>query len=422
MLKKSLLLVAIAMPAAAFGVPKAPCASGSECKKKCDAGAMDACWGLGLLQAEGKEGFVDEQGALKAFKKACDGGFALGCASQATATKDPAASFALAVKACELEAALGCVLVGMKYREGRGAAKDAKKALEFARKGCDGGESMGCIQAGMLMIDAGDAKGAVKLLDGACRSGARDACHNLAILLGAGKDVAKDEAKATALLERACELGIADDCELAARLVVGDKKDDAKANARAEQLTRKACELGSGPACFVASVKAPKEEKAKWAEKACGADIGEGCFKVAIIAEDGGDLERAVEFHDRACRTGWKAGCESATKLIGAGKGKAEVAKAYFDTLLRACEAGQFAGCEMPVAVLRKGHPAIPKDVGRAVKVLEKSCEAKDGASCATLAQMHRGGVDVGKDPAKAGQFERKACAVDGQACAAAKK
>ncbi|HEY3452113.1 MAG TPA: tetratricopeptide repeat protein [Myxococcales bacterium] len=412
-----LLAVAMALPATALAVPKAPCASGSECKKKCDAGALDGCWGLGVMKADGREGFVDEKGALELFKKACDGGFALGCASQASATKDPAASLALARKACDLEAALGCVLLGIKYRDGSGVAKDPKQALAFARKGCDGGETMGCIQAGMLMLDAGDAKGAVKLLDGGCQGGARDACHNLAILFGTGKAVAKDEARAIALLEKACDLGLADDCELAARLVIGDKKGDAQASAKAEQLTRKACELGSGSACYLASVKAPKEEKSRWAEKACAAEIGEGCFKVAIIAEEANDLGRAVDFHDRACRTGWKMGCESATKLIAQGVGKAEIAKPYFETLLKACEAGQFAGCEMPVTVLRKGHPAIPRDVARAVKILEKSCEAKDATSCATLSQMYRGGLDVAKDAARGELYRKKACALDEKAC-----
>ncbi|MGC4114106.1 MAG: tetratricopeptide repeat protein [Myxococcales bacterium] len=418
MLKRAVIVaVALAVPGAALAAPKPGCSGGSDCKKKCDAGALDACWGLGVIKAEGKEGFADEKGALELFKKACDGGFAPGCASQATATRDPAASFALSQKACDLKSAPGCVQVGIKYRDGVGVAKDAKQAMAFAKKGCDGGETAGCIQAGMLLIDAGDAKGAVKLLDAACNGGARDACHNLAILFAGGKSVAKDEARVAAMLEKSCDLGLVDDCELAARFAVEGKKDDPKAQQKSQSLIRKACELGSGPACYMASIKAPDGDKARWAEKACAAELGEGCFKVGILAEEAKDLDRAVDFHDRACRTGWKMGCETATELIGRGAGKAELAKVYFDTLLKACEAGQFAGCEMPVRVLRKGHPAIPKDVPRAVKILEKACEAKEAMSCAYLSQMFSFAVDLPKDEAKGESFRKKACALDEKAC-----
>jgi TPR repeat protein len=89
-------LLAASALAAAFAVPKAPCASGADCHKRCKAGALDACWGLGVIKIEGREGPADEKGALALFKKACDGGFALGCASLSLATDDSAASFALA--------------------------------------------------------------------------------------------------------------------------------------------------------------------------------------------------------------------------------------------------------------------------------------------------------------------------------------
>ncbi|ALM81436.1 hypothetical protein APV63_07450 [Helicobacter pylori] len=85
-------------------------------------------------------------------------------------------------KACELNEALTCTLVGEFYRDGEGVAKDLKKAFEYSAKACE----------------LNDAKG----------------CYALAAFYNEGKGVAKDEKQTTENLEKSCKLGLKEACDI----------------------------------------------------------------------------------------------------------------------------------------------------------------------------------------------------------------
>ncbi|NHA92391.1 sel1 repeat family protein [Helicobacter pylori] len=85
-------------------------------------------------------------------------------------------------KACELNEALTCTLVGAFYRDGEGVAKDFKKAFEYSAKACK----------------LNNAKG----------------CYALAALYNEAKGVAKDEKQTTESLEKSCKLGLKEACDI----------------------------------------------------------------------------------------------------------------------------------------------------------------------------------------------------------------
>lgn len=399
--------------------PTAHCATAADCAARCQAGDLAGCWTLGALAA----GSGDEKDAAAHFAKACDGGFAKACASLSPLTRDPARAVALARRACDAKAALGCVLLAVRHRAGDGVPRDAKLALSFARQGCDGGEPVGCIQAAVMLVDQGQADAGVALLDQTCQAGAADACHNLATLLTAGKPVAKDLPRALQALEQACGLGVSDDCELAARLLLAEKPDDPKQAARVRVVLEKACALASGPACYELSVLASaRDEKKRWAEKACASASPEGCFKAGLLAE--GETraanDQALAFHERACELKWKLACDSAIALVARGAGTPEKGRFYFEQMSSACDRGVAGACDFTAQVLRSGLPAVPKDVARAAGVLKRACEAGHGLACAELSRMHGKTGELPRDAARAEAFKARACQLDAAACVAA--
>ena len=85
------------------------------------------------------------------YKKACDGGFAIGCADLGVmyeygqgVKQNYFTAADLHKKACDGESATGCYNLGNKYIKGQGVRQSNQKALELFGKSCDMRNQNGC--------------------------------------------------------------------------------------------------------------------------------------------------------------------------------------------------------------------------------------------------------------------------------------
>ena len=123
-----------------------------ECQVQCTKGSADSCFNLGVI-AYGK----DDQAAYEAFKKACDGQVAEGCAYQSSLmsrkgvvtgipeSKRDAEEERVASAGCGGGSAESCLTLGRHFAVG--SSKDMKKAARAYRRGCTLGEARGCASA-----------------------------------------------------------------------------------------------------------------------------------------------------------------------------------------------------------------------------------------------------------------------------------
>jgi TPR repeat protein len=195
-----------------------PCVTGNldRCEAQCTAGAMRACYQLGLRtwktassnerarellsracasgEAEACSAYgtlldrdaTTRDGVAKDFlRKGCDGGSTLGCVNLAEVLWERYRSDEEAVKlyrtACEGGALPGCMGLARAQAAGRGMAQDVDAAIRLYRKTCDGGEPGGCAALAEIYLDGTlvrrDRDEAVGLYGQACRQGDRPSCQ-----------------------------------------------------------------------------------------------------------------------------------------------------------------------------------------------------------------------------------------------------
>lgn len=106
---------------------------------------LTSCFELGTIYLNGHSYLKpDEAAAAPWFHKACDGGYAAGCAllgwihDHGTQTKrDPAKAAGFYQKACNGKYAWGCQQIGILYLKGEGVARDDVRGTELLRRACD---------------------------------------------------------------------------------------------------------------------------------------------------------------------------------------------------------------------------------------------------------------------------------------------
>jgi hypothetical protein len=176
---------------------------GAAYEQACDFGNPLACTNFGFMLQYGKGTRVDLDGAVRFYKKGCDG------------------------TVCSGRNNLGCVNLGRVYRDGVGVKVDALEAIRLFRDACGqtpiGDEDAGniarsCSLAGTTMLFGKDIvpdlPPALALLEKGCNAGDAWGCFNLGALYETGDaGVEKDAARAVAYYKRACDGGDTEGCQ-----------------------------------------------------------------------------------------------------------------------------------------------------------------------------------------------------------------
>lgn len=189
--------------------------------KACNGGERMACNNLGAFYEKGWGVERSGEKALGLFVKACEKGVGFGCGNagrfyhfgKAGVKKDFIKARSYYTKACGLDVAEACYLVGGMYENGEGGAKDEAKALDMYKKACELDNGNGCVGAGVLLIDKQQYAKARKLYEKGCGLDNGTACLNLGGLYYNGQGARQDFAKAKELAGKACDLGAQKGCE-----------------------------------------------------------------------------------------------------------------------------------------------------------------------------------------------------------------
>ena len=266
----------------------------TECKTQCEKGSAESCFNYARFVKKAKSSAA----AMPMLKKACDGGFADGCAE------------------------LGRVMSPSEATE----QDEAKAALAMLNKACDMGSGFGCDLAGDLLTDKDfktyDVATALKRYDRGCDLGYGTACWSLANVYFRGAGVTKDTTKGMELLLKACQGGSADECAELGTTYAKGRHDQAVDKDRAYRYQRRACDLDTFNCEDAAkyALAADKDTEAfALATRGCTAKDDAACLIVADLYNKGRgtakDEDKAKATWTAICKDG--DGDEDACKRLG---------------------------------------------------------------------------------------------------------
>ncbi len=269
----------------------------SECKAQCEKGSAASCFNYGIIVKKSRKSAA---AAMPFQKKACDGGFADGCAE------------------------LGRTM--LVEAEEPDIDKQAKAALAVLTKGCNGGSAMACDVAGDIHADKDyrivNIPLAVKAYDRGCDLGRGIACWSLSELYFNGTGMPKDPDKGLFYLNKACQGGDAGECDGLADVygkgsygVTQDLEKAYKASTRACTLDVDYCE----PAAKHALAAGKESQAFKLALRGCNGNEEGSCGVLGTFYKKGtgttADEDKAKEAWQKGCKGG--DGDELSCKRIG---------------------------------------------------------------------------------------------------------
>jgi hypothetical protein len=128
----------------------------------CARGHLPSCSNRGLELVNTP---ADGQRGIRLLERACNGGYALGCANLGSQYQsgrlvpyDVVRAAELFQRACDARESVGCTHLGLAYAVGRGVPKDRQRAATLLRRGCDLGAAWACAE----LADHGLSDGTIK--------------------------------------------------------------------------------------------------------------------------------------------------------------------------------------------------------------------------------------------------------------------
>ena len=206
---------------------------------------------------------------------------------------------------------------------------------------------------------------------------------------------------------------------------------------KAIDVFRLACDLGDSEGCYLLAVNLSEKspDARPGYQQACDGGNSLACTNLGWMLQFGHggkiDLEEAVRLYKRGCKGSScsgpnNVGCVNLARMTRDGVGTKEDAFEATRLFRQVCDrapindedAGEIArACSLAGTASLIGKGA-PKDVERALTLLEKGCDAGDTFGCYNLGTIYDNGDDVKQDKARAITYYKKACAGgDADAC-----
>lgn len=299
-------------------------------------------------------------------------------------------SLATYVAACDGGDPAACADAGVVHE--RAGRRDA--AIEAHARACEGGWWFSCNNLILLGDQRGSAAMAARYRDG-CAGGSAFACDQLSLY-------ATDPAEQARAMDRACELGAAMACYTVALRSHGDP-------AAARPALDRACDLGSVDAC--ADLAALERSDAA-ATVACTRRTPHACHAAARALEesrwhvDEGQEPRIHALYATGCAGRHGPSCLGLGEATARGWGGAPDDVAALAAYKRGCRLDFEPACVQYALHVEWGDGTTASP-GRALGILEKSCERGAVESCAEAASLL---VSLRGDVATAARHLVRAC------------
>jgi uncharacterized protein len=244
------------------------------------------------------------------FRRACDGGNAVGCIEYADmcqggtgVPRDEAKALQLFEKACDYGDLAGCLLASNILTSGWSPADPAKgeRLLQQGirrdrdenarrRRACDAGDAVVCYELARTRVGSTPDKSGreptyVELFQKGCDRGDAPSCFRVARALSSGRDVPRDMDKAMQLLRRTCDAGYWEACLYLGRMYSDGSEGVPQDAAKAAELFQRSCDGHEPIGCIVLAfmylrsdgVPRDPDKARRLLQMACDAGYAEAC-------------------------------------------------------------------------------------------------------------------------------------------------
>ena len=281
----------------------------------------------------------------------------------------------LMARACASKSWDACHHLGRLYSTGlEGVRIDYPRAQAFYKQACDNGNHAACTSLGEL-IDQGkggpkDPESAARLYESACSKVEAKSCSRLGLLYSEGVGVDRNFIRSAQLYRQACDRDDGMGCNgLGVRYSRGEGV--MQDTDRADSLYAKACSLWNALGCL---------------------NMG----RVKLYGRDSGGVNTAAaaEYFKRACQLDESEGCT----LLAEAVMRAE----------RDCDKGDCVN----YGYMQEHGLGLPKDVSRAVKSYQRSCDEGHPIGCQNLAWLYKNGSAVTLDLPRSRALFKRGCSL----------
>jgi TPR repeat protein len=301
-------------------------------------------------------------------------------ADQALKSKDYIRARTLLEQACKEGSAVGCHNLALMFDKGDGGPRDQTRARMFYARACRHGIGMSCFNAGIMYEKGeGGAQDTVRartFYREACAKRFAKGCEMEKILEELAR-VEQREKKVEADIKRVDkQIGKVDD--RLKEIDQEEKKIRKELGRDVEELQR----LKQKEKKLEADLKRAKEEAKEAETKAERADAA----YEAAVALKAGDLKRARDLFDQACRAGNSGSCVHLGWMLGSGRGGLRDERRARALLEQGCKAGVAEGCFALGAMFDDGVGG-PQDKARARALYDQACKGGHSEACSVLAK-----------------------------------
>jgi len=296
-------------------------------------------------------------------------------ADQVLKTKDYTRARRLLEQACKEGSAVGCHNLALMFYKGDGGLRDETRARMFYARACRHGMGASCFNAG-AMWEKGqggeqDVLRARTFYREACARKFADGCEMEKILEKLAR-VEQQEKKVEADIKRADKRsGKVND-----RLTEIDQEEK-KIRKERERDVEELQRLKQKEKELEADLKRANEE-AKEAKRE--AERADAAYEAAVALK-AGDLKRARDLFDQACKAGNSGSCVHLGWMIGSGRGGPRDERRARTLLEQGCKAGVAEGCFALGAMFDDGVGG-PQDKARARALYDQACKGGYAQAC----------------------------------------
>lgn len=360
-------------------------------RRGCKEGDAAGCHELGVAQLGGHGVAKDVESGLELIERACDDGHAAACTQLAAVygggvlvERDESKVVGFRYSACAAGDGSVCTLLGWEARDG---GEQASAVRSFGI-GCGHGDAQACA-SGALAYERGEGVAASRsrafaMYREACLAGLGEACGR-AMLTARNPNLEPE--KLRALYRLGCDAGDGRSCHYLAGLLRDGIGGDV-ALAQAEAMYAQTCGASAAQSClrYPFMGQTDEAEPLEWLDAVCQLEPS-GCTILGEVYQGDfwGDSRPAIaaKFYQRACAGDSGEGCHRLAILYARGEGVEQDSGAAARLNAVACDAGVGGACA-ELSSAHEGGKGVDADPGLAEHYRGLACEHGIAGACGT--------------------------------------
>lgn len=372
-----------------------------ELNKKCTDGNDSICekYAIELYEKE------DFQSARDMFSNLCEKGFGTSCGYMGKIFYDEfdySRAYEYSNKSCLLnQDQSACLLKGKLLATGQGVTKNTNEAQQIFKNGCDQKSKESCHELFDMYWKGNGVKSnrslAMKYAEKACNLGDSESCLIIGTLnLPLMTNDKEAQKKSFYSNLKACELNDGRGCGFVAGFYIRGHVV-AKDPLKTFEYAKKGCDLKDGRACGLVAdcyergfgINQDVNMSNAYNIKGCELNDPQACDNIGLVYQKAQDYISANDAFSKACGGDIGGGCYELGMNYWGGLGVVQNINTAMDYLVKSCDLNSPEGCETLGMIYSRGI-GVQGNISKAQSFYKKGCKLGSQSSCQAAQQNNK--------------------------------